>query len=1002
MFFHLSINITYCFIFIFLSTNTFAQQVKNSKPSLGYITAHDFSLQRSFKYTEPWDIELDSLGYVYFAHNQVSKFNGDKMIQLPVSRNEVAAQYEILRRDGKGRIWIIDKGLSFIEKDTVHRYVFNDSLASFFNYPFENLHVDDFDTLYYAPRGNGYIKISPNGLKETFRSYPKGIHGFVVTRLADGTMFHFSIMERENTIEKIPISVYYLNKDNRMLKVLTTTSVEVKFRLSLIEDEQGNWMLSMGNEHIIQAQKDSLIRHKVFSNSVMELFQDSKKDIWIGTVKQGLYRAPKGNLNQLEHVIEKGAVAVTNEDVNGGLWIKSSEDQFAYLPNSAALRYSKEGGQLGSNKVLQLCTDQERIFARVNGKEVLVIEEDSIYQLNPPALNWTADNRKSIQYPTRLYYDTLNQQLCVGYWYQLSLWHNKQWTTISFKENNLRGYKICQMKSMSDGTLLCLTPHELFKVKNRRVAEVFPFHEIKGKNKLLTVFSSNSVFTAGGKGICEWNGEQFVRPNFKGEYAKVIDEDIIAMVKCNNKLWFQTYKKGLFVVVNDTVKPVYDSKHEQLKPTSLYVSPNEQLWVTPNKESNCVFSLQLKSDSVLLSSYSLSSFATKGAQAPGSLVVLEDELFIAGDYGIFNIPKGELNRKQVAPKANVTAVFIYHMLQPQQLRYDLSYSENSIALNFEAINYHIQDAELRCRLIGLETAWTSPQYNSMQYTNLEPGTYTFQVQARIFEEDWGPVKEVTFNIATPFWQTWWFRISAGSAILIFIIFLFDLRAKQIKEVEQEKSKVAVEMARLELKAIKAQLNPHFIFNSITSVMYYLSNNKVEQVERYLQNFSKLIRTVLEHSDQALIPLRDELNLLKHYVYLESERFQGEEVQFVLEFKGIDLDDIKIPPSLFQPYIENAIWHGLQYKKGEKRILIKGEKAADLLKITIEDNGIGREEAKRKNASRKAQRSYGMMIASRRIEAFNLEEIKSVEIQDLRSDKGEAKGTRVVLYIPVMC
>ena len=209
-----------------------------------------------------------------------------------------------------------------------------------------------------------------------------------------------------------------------------------------------------------------------------------------------------------------------------------------------------------------------------------------------------------------------------------------------------------------------------------------------------------------------------------------------------------------------------------------------------------------------------------------------------------------------------------------------------------------------------------------------------------------------------------------------------------------------------MTALLAQMNPHFIFNSLNSIDSYIIRNESKQASEYLNNFARLMRLILQNSRSNYISLKDELVALGLYLQMESLRFKNK-FSYVVDVQGdLDINATLIPPMLIQPYIENAIWHGIMCKtNGEAgKVELGIYKKDDNLLCTISDNGIGRKKAaelkERKSNSHK--RSMGMQITKDRIEIINkLYNLNtSVRIYDLENENGEASGTRVELIIPI--
>jgi LytS/YehU family sensor histidine kinase len=228
---------------------------------------------------------------------------------------------------------------------------------------------------------------------------------------------------------------------------------------------------------------------------------------------------------------------------------------------------------------------------------------------------------------------------------------------------------------------------------------------------------------------------------------------------------------------------------------------------------------------------------------------------------------------------------------------------------------------------------------------------------------------------------------------------------------------------LEMQALRAQMNPHFIFNSLTSINRFILKNDSLAASDYLTRFSRLIRMVLNHSKLMLIPLDDELEMLKLYLDMEKLRFK-EAFDYTID-ADIDADagpnadhdaspnprtdrdprtdreNVLIPPMLFQPFVENAIWHGLMHKSEPGRLDIRLRLAGDILTCTITDNGVGRATAAASSSkSAQKQKSMGIDITRKRLSLINgsTDNDHSLQIEDLYDSQGAPAGTRVTINI----
>ena len=236
-------------------------------------------------------------------------------------------------------------------------------------------------------------------------------------------------------------------------------------------------------------------------------------------------------------------------------------------------------------------------------------------------------------------------------------------------------------------------------------------------------------------------------------------------------------------------------------------------------------------------------------------------------------------------------------------------------------------------------------------------------------------------------------------------FLFQEKLK-LQELESERAKAEFrqQAAELEMQALRAQMNPHFIFNSLNSInRFILQNNKV-QASEYLTKFSRLVRMILQNSQESLITLENELETLKLYLDLEALRFENRFDFKISVPKDLDIDVLKVPPLIIQPYTENAIWHGLMHKENKGLLNIEVNQQNDQLFVKVTDDGVGRKQAAALSSkSATKHKSVGLKITAERIAMMQSEKgnESTVTINDLVNPDGSAAGTEVVIKMPVI-
>jgi sensor histidine kinase YesM len=228
-----------------------------------------------------------------------------------------------------------------------------------------------------------------------------------------------------------------------------------------------------------------------------------------------------------------------------------------------------------------------------------------------------------------------------------------------------------------------------------------------------------------------------------------------------------------------------------------------------------------------------------------------------------------------------------------------------------------------------------------------------------------------------------------------VIWIFRIRLRQ----ERSKGEIKSQLLELEMRALRAQMNPHFIYNALNSIQSLVATNKTTSANKYISKFARLLRQVLENSKRSEIPLSQELESLRLYVDLEKLRLD-EEVIFIEKVdETIAPETILIPPLVLQPFVENALWHGLSTKKGEKRIELTITEVQGWLHFAIADNGIGRHEAAKLKSSLKQHESTAMQVTEQRLRDFNRTlNSNPLQIEDVFLPDGSTAGTRIILHV----
>ncbi len=334
----------------------------------------------------------------------------------------------------------------------------------------------------------------------------------------------------------------------------------------------------------------------------------------------------------------------------------------------------------------------------------------------------------------------------------------------------------------------------------------------------------------------------------------------------------------------------------------------------------------------------------------------------------------------------------------------LKYEQNSINFYFTAFEFNNPNGiQFRYKLEGLDKDWNfSEGQREANYIHIPPGKYTFVVESGNKDDVWNTTPAtLSFEIIPPYWQTWWFRLTIVFSFIGLVVGIAAIRIRIIKKREFEKTEANKVIAEMELKALRSQMNPHFIFNSLNSIQKFIWENKQEDASEYLIKFSRLIRQILDNSMSKLITLEQELTTLSLYIELEHRRSNNKFDYRINVGDDLDTAHILVPSLILQPYVENAIWHGLLHKdgRGTLEVSILHNRELKEIQYIIEDNGIGRK--KSLELRTKKTPSYGTQITEQRLAIpDSCGRYSRVKVEDKYDEFGIAKGTRIVINIPI--
>ena len=389
----------------------------------------------------------------------------------------------------------------------------------------------------------------------------------------------------------------------------------------------------------------------------------------------------------------------------------------------------------------------------------------------------------------------------------------------------------------------------------------------------------------------------------------------------------------------------------------------------------------------------------------------DGRILVSGAKGFMAYLPAEITTALPPPAPVITGFKLFH----KQMNIDslantnstvtLSYEESSFVIEFSSLQFNSSDKlKYYYWLKGVDKEWIPAEENQQaNYNQVQNGSYVFNLKC-VNRDGVSSTSSAMQKIVVtpPYWKTWWFYLLslfliAGSAFIIFRWVSKRRKEKELININHEK-----QIAAMEMKTLRAQMNPHFIFNSLNSINTFILKSDGDNASEYLNKFSRLVRLILDNSRNEWVLLENELNALELYIELESIRFENKFSYSIFIDPLVSIAEVLLPPLIIQPYVENAIWHGLMHRKDPGgKITIRIRKENDNLEMQIEDNGVGRTMAEKlKGKKSELHRSYGMKITKERLDIVN--EIyrvnATVNVTDLYPENVEETGTKVLLTI----
>ncbi len=979
-------TVFYCFLFLSFSSFFSTSIIAQPQPEITFFKSQINYSQGEFH----TDIKVDSDGIIWIVQiGNVIKYDGKSFTKI-VSDEFQHSSFIKFHESPSGKKYVIDfsNQLFHIEEDTLRPYLLNDSLKKLnknnFCYDF---YFDQKERLHLSLAGGRYLIIDSNRIESVHQGLLAPLNGFIgflqkdhlpflIPKGRKGSLF-FYLVNEEGIVDSIPISPYSDLQNP-----------------SIIQLQDSNYLMATGRGHLIEFNDTGIIQQfeTGIEGGIIGLLEDTDGGLWIST-KSGIRYYENGELKEGNYqlILPNTFSIAVQTDFQGGIWIQSTKHGLGRIINKQNLLYSQESGSLHSNSLKKISIANSKLYAGTHADSFITVVD----------LKTNEHSLKSIPNPTyalgSISYDSIHKRLWIARRGYLSYTDNEQWKYLNVDETlgSGKGFMFTISQSQFSKKVFGIWNRQFFQLKDTVIDNISPKFPSRVLN-LLNTGDSSWVTTA--SGVCLLKEGKIIEMKNQheplGNYFKF-------MGAFANKIWFISHRnRHSYMLTEKGLSEIRINNKPLGKVYPLQISKDE-FWFFSNTASYRLLSSAEPNHEMGIN---LSRFP------PIQLGIPKEALYNPSDSSIFwvtddkGILKTQLkdirSKKFIAPQLHIRKVEINNdsFLGTDSI-FQLKHDQNSIRISYVGINYSDFEVQYRYRMPGINDSWKLTSEGSIQFLELPPGNYSLELQTQLVGQLWSPSKTLQFTIVPPIWGRWWFL---ALMILFAVILIYQILHYRLGVQNREKTLV-INQLRSEQKALRAKMDPHFIFNVLTSLQYLISHNLNEKAALFLDKFSRLMRGTLDQISTDFISIKDEIFFLEEYLELESIRFEGKFEYDIKIESGLNTDQ-KIPNLLIQPLVENAILHGLKNKNDGKGLLqLTLKKEGQFLKVSVIDNGVGYKRTKEANKNRKVSRkSYGMQtIRDRLVLHNNNKKINSFAVLDLSLTDRKSSGSMVNIMIKLI-
>lgn len=937
--------------------------------------ANNFSFQNSFKNfnqtngltsNETYFIYEDKNHFIWICTDKgVLRYDGYNFQKFTkkdgLLDNVVFSVFE----DKKGRIWFISYNnlLCYYQDGKIYPYKFNNIIkkqTQNFICHNKNLILDGEDNLYYILYSFCSIKIDHHG-KYNFLNYKK--NSFKISEI-NNNPFILSPKYSNNFIFKNPY-IFHKNK-----KVIFTAGYS-----NIRYTKKGDKTLAIFGNKII-----SLTDLKEFShdgeNDFISIYQ-YRNEVWLGTKKKGIikYKLDKNQLKKQITLLNNFSVTSMIYDHNGGIWFSTLENGIYYSPSVSVFNSKTLKNKL-SNKCYSINGIGNFVFAGFNTKAILIspflstiIENENYYNCK------IASDKKNLYIGG----DLKTKEIILNN-APLKIYNTTFFSDYSYFDN-----------------YVYLSETFLKKVSNSHKDVRFYNKKSNSKKEKKIPYSFSTIAVEKDTiWLGNIQGLYFLNKNSiksMPPHEKLFQSDIrdIEINKKNNVKIAATNGNGILFWKKTKLIKQLTTKNKICSDNiySLHFDQKNRLWCGTDK------GISIFKNFIHIKNITIKNGLNSGEI--NGIYTYNDTAWIATNKGVSKICISKLLDQKIDNKISLVSLKTNQNQYINNIPNEFSHKTSFVQIHFRNHNFLVSSRPTYYYKISKNDKWHIKHSPEILINGIAPGNY--EVFVKYLQEDLTiskPFLIAKFIIEKPFYERWYFYLTISIISIALMFFIFKYQINQIKD----KNNLNKKIKQLENKALRAQMNPHFIFNALNSIQSFLVYEENEKAEKFLQKFAVLIRMTLNYSRNSMIKIQNEIDLITRYLELEQMRFKEKfdfEITHTLTPNELDL---LIPPMLIQPYIENAIIHAFKNMKSKGKILISIEKLEEKKGIlcSISDNGIGVYHSSKSN---KEHISLGTTITNERLSFYGKIHKDNFQVYMNEIDENsEFPGTIIKVEIPI--